>query len=295
MIRTHLCAAALALVAVAASGQADTPEAAFAAADTERAQLDVFRDFYKGSDPDRLAEVITAFGEASRRLDDGGGSRAVAKALARGLKEDELSPRNASVVALSYGRDPDTVLPLLEDLLGEARTEIQKRLTRPDPESRAERNAWSELYSITCRALAYHADDRAVDALADEMRRVRPGGQNNNLPAILIPPLTDALTSLGQREGIELIVRTTSNFVGANQKGNAKRLHSALAGFSDGLGWAPPTFDDKYDQSWRDWFDEHEDELPDSLGKLEEPIERPAGLNGRRRMNTPDPNAPRRP
>ncbi len=296
---TPRLAGALALfafvVALPVSAQ-DEPATFFVGADTEKAQLDAFRKVYRGSDPNLLAEAIRAFGEASRRLEDGGSSRTVAKTIARGFAEDDFAPRIAAAVELAWGRHPDTVIDVLDDALDETRNEIQKRIGRPDEESRTAMRDATNLFQLICAALSYHHDDRAVDVLSSQARRLSPSSKGNNLSAALITPLSDALLELGQRDGVELIVRTTSTFVGANQRSNAKRLHTSLSTFSNSIGYAPPAFDDTFDQSWRAWFDEHEDEFVESFDKLEGPIERPMALNRRApRMGATTPEGPQRP
>lgn len=292
---TTLVAVLVAAAPAVVAQDGETLGARFAAADSERQMLAVFRDGSRGG-PEQHAAAITALGAASRRLEDGGSSHAVTKALASGADEDDVSLRRASVLELMWGRDPDIAIDVLDEVLDETYNEIQKRLTRPDAESRAERRDETQLYALACRALAYHRDDRAVDALADQLRRVRPSGPGANIGALLLPPLSEALLDLGQRDGVELVVRKTSEYVGVNQRGNAKRLHDALSVFADAVGYAPPAFDDRYDQAWREWFAEHEDGLVEEFGRLDEPIARPAELRGRReRMEEREPTGPRRP
>lgn len=277
------------------SGQA--PEDPYAGATTERQQLKVFGKAYKGSDVSALADAISELSSVSRRLEDGGGSKAIAKALARGLDSDHLEVRGAALSALAWGRDNDTVLDLIEEELDDLYNDISKLVSRPDEESRAQRRDTSRLYAEVCKIAAWHKDDRSVDVLAKQLRKVtRAGRASDSMAAHTLRPLSEALVELGSRDAVEAVVAKTRTFVGARQKVHARKLHASLAMMSDALGRAPPDFDDKYDQVWHDWFDKYGDRLPKKLGRLELPTEEPPYVKPKKRgARDLDPTGPRRP
>lgn len=230
---------------------------------------------------ERVAAVF-AFDGATRELPDQGTSRLVAKELADILADDEdLAVRTAAVRALAWGRHVDTVFDALPELLDDLRDDIEKLSTRPDEESRQRFRDTLALYAESAQVLASHPDDRAVDYLEGEMRTLQPGGSSTSVYSLRVfPPLADALLRLGTQRSVEAVVKQTGEFGGGemrweNVRDAAEQVHGLLASFSESLGHAPPTFDDFYDQSWRAWFSEHEDELPAKLGKLKAPTPPP--------------------
>ncbi len=243
---------------------------------TEKSLLSEYRDASKSNDPAYRAAAVVAMADASRELDDAGASKAVAKTLAKALEDDALEVQAAAIGALSWGRQPDVVLAAFEDHIKSLRNEIEKRMTRPDEESVAYKKDATRQYADLCDALARHTDDRSVEILIGQLRTLTKNTKGgNNLSTLLSTPLAGALLELGSQEAVEAVVKQTGVYVNPGQQGPAKRLHQALSIFSDERGWAPPTYADGYDQVWRDWLGEHEQEFSEKLGKLKEPISEP--------------------
>ena len=263
-------ALAIATLTVPLAAQAPAPP-------TEKSLLAEYKDALKSNEPSYRAAAISAMSEATRELEDAGASKKVAKALAKGLADEDLEVQAAAITALSWGRQPDVVIDVYEDHIKDLRNEIEKRLTRPDEESVAFKQDASRQYAAVCEALGRHADDRSVDVLISQLRTLTKNSKGkNNLSTILSTPLAEALLELGSQEAVEAVVKQTGVYQGPNQQQPAKRLHASLSAFSEGRGWAPSDYSFGYDQAWRDWLDEHEKEFSPKLGKLTEPVGEPA-------------------
>jgi hypothetical protein len=247
---------------------------------TEKELRASFKNAFTGADEGARAQAVTDFAEESRGLADSGSSKLVARTLDDALDDDSLDVRAAALSALAWGRHVETAIEALGDELKELRKLAEKLSTRPGLEERQELQRAATLYSAGCAALGRHADDRAVDALLDEVRKLRFNGATGNAYALMVRPAADGLLALGSREAVEAVVKQTATYSGSviNRGGarvTAQRLHQSLAAFSEGQGIAPPQFSDAYDQDWRKWLQEHEDEFPKKLGKLEAPIGAP--------------------
>ncbi len=247
---------------------------------SEKDLRETFRKGIRSPDPSARIEAVATLGNASRSLPDGGSSKLMARTLAGALDDDDMGVRAAAVGALAWGRHVETVVDVLGDLLPELRQEVAALSTRPDEESRTRRAQTARLYEATCVALGRHPDDRSVEALVDEIRKMRPRTGTQDASELLVGPVSSGLLALGSQESVGQVVKLTTVFSGSVlinrvSEGTAKELHVLLSAFSEDLGYGPPAWSDTYDQSWRTWFQEHEDDLPKELGKLEEPVPAP--------------------
>jgi hypothetical protein len=267
---------------------------------TEKDLREDFRKAYSTSDVSARVEAVAIFGNETRDLPDGGASKLVAKTLAGTLDDDAMEVCQAGVGALGWGRHPDTAVEALGDLLPELRKETEKLSTRPDDESRARRAQVAATYNTACEALGRHKDDRAVDALVDELRKLRPRNGASNASEVHARSLARALLQLGSHDAVETVVKTTQVYSGAvlNRNRNnatAVSLHESLSIFSEEIGYGPPEYSLTYDQAWREWFKEHEDEFEKKLGKLVEPPPAPEYRRPDRNPNRRRPGRPERP
>lgn len=275
--------ALLTVFALLASGPVAPPEPAAVAqqartSDEEKALCKAFREAYRGGTLEERAEAVVTLDQASRELPDGGQGRLVAKTLADALEDDELAVRTPAVRALAWGRHVETVVDALPELLDELRNDVEKLATRPDRESRDLLRGTVTLYAEACVALGRHSDDRVVDYLEGELRTLRPASNTRVVSILLVGPIADGLLALGSVDAVEIVVKTTDVFGGANLatgngngRASAQKLHESLATFSDSRGWGSPVFSDAFDQTWRKWFKAHEDDFVEKLGKLDEP------------------------
>ena len=257
-------------------GKPADPPAGDAAAPAGPAEKDLLADFgkaFKSRKPAERAAAITALGDASRELPDKGTSKPMAKALSDGLKDDELEVRAAAVGQLAYGRHIETVLAAFKDMLEDQRKQIDKRITRPDPESRDYVGRASRLYGDACRALANYKDDRSTAALSDEIKSLRPNTDGANLSTRLVGDLSRALLSLGTADAVENTVKQTQVYSEDDgfQEPAARAIHEALAEFSTAKGVAPPEWSKTYYVAWHNWFEANSKLFPKKLGKLDTP------------------------
>jgi len=249
-------------------------------------EKELLRDLRKGLRAPAAYErevAIATFSGATRELEDGGTSRAVARALAGALDDEAPSVRAAAVAALSWGRHVETTIDALEDVLEETIREVDARWTRPDDESKAWVRDGRRLVEDAARAAGRYADDAMVEALADRLAALRAGNQRGRSyadEAALV--LSRALLAIGTREAVETVVARTRQYVGARRERAARRLHEALADFSAERGFGPPAFaHTTFDQDWHEWLDEHEDAFAESV-ELEQPPPEPPRRRGRR-------------
>ena len=265
------------LLAQAGGGKpADLPPAGAAAAPAGPTEKDLLADYgkaFKSRKPAERAAAVTALGDASRELPDKGTSKPIAKALSDGLGDDELEVRAAAVGQLAYGRDVETVLPAFKAMLDDQRKQIDKRITRPDPESRDYVGRASRLYGDACRALANYRDDRSVATLSGEIKSLRPNTDGANLSTRLVGDLARALLSLGTGDAVENTVKQTQVYSEDDgfQEPAARAIHEALAEFSTAKGVAPPEWSKTYYVAWRNWFEANGKLFPKKLGKLDAP------------------------
>ena len=246
---------------------------------TEKQLLSDYKSAYKSSVEQKVA-AIDVLSEMSRSLEDGGTSKAVAKALAKDFDEDELSICGAVASALAYGREVGTVLDWTEDVLKELRGGIEKRNGIPGEEPAAWRRDAAQIFGRICESLGRHEDDRSVEILSFHIRSLSRNNKkgSGNVSSLLIEPLAESLLSLGSQEAVEIVVMQTGTYIaGGKNKIPRQRLHDALAAFSEAtLNQGAPAFSSTYDQSWRAWFKEYEKSFPKKLGKLSDPPEAPA-------------------
>lgn len=257
-------------------GQAPADPAEPAAAPAGPAEKDLLNDFakaYKSKKPEERSAAITALGDATRTLPDQGTSKPVAKALAEGLADEDLEVRTAAVGQLAWGRHIDTVLAAFKDMLQDQRKQIDKRITRPDPESRDYVGRASRLYGEACRALANYRDDRSAATLSDEIKSLRPNTDGANLSTRLVGDLARALLSMGTADAVENTVKQAAVYSEDDgfQEPAQRAIHEALAEFSTAKGVAPPEFNHTYYVAWNDWFEANAKLFPKKLGKLEAP------------------------
>lgn len=260
-------------VAQEGGGTAPAAPAASPAGPVEKDLLADFTKAFKSRKPPERSAAITALGDLSRTLADKGVSKPMARALAEGLRDDELEVRAAAVGQLAWGRQVDTVIAAFEDMLEDQRKQIDKRITRPDPESRDYVGRGSRLYGDACRALANYRDDRSAAALTDQIKNLRPNTDSNNLSTRIVGDLARSILSLGTADGVEATVQQTQVYSQDDgfQDSAARALHEALAEFSTVKGVAPPEFSQTYYVAWHDWFEANGKLFPKKLGKLDAP------------------------
>lgn len=249
--------------------------------DAEKALRADFEKAFKSKDAAERSSALIAYDEGTRALPDEGISRLVARTLAKGLEDDDASVARASVSALSWGRDPATVIEVMGEALENWRKVLEKTATRPDAESRDLYRATVDTYSAGSLALSNYKDDRSVKVLEDALRVLRPGGVLENISSNLLSPLASGLLNLGSERAVETVVKATATFPAATfggtsdlertRLGMSNALHLALAAFSQGLEVPPPEFSQNYQQDWADWFKQTKSRFPDKLGKLESP------------------------
>ncbi len=239
-------------------------------------EKDLVREYDKAlktKDAATRAAAVMALGDASRALPDGGVSKYLAKALARTLEDEDLEVQSAVVAQLSWGREVETALDALGAHVEVVRKEVERRITRPDEESKSYVNRATRLFGDTCKALANYRDDRAVEALAAIIQRLRANTEDNNASARLVGRIAEALLDLGTHDAVQACIRQTQTYteVDGYQEVAAKELHRVLAIFATRVGKAPPDFSQTWSVSWDNWFEEHGDSFPKKLGKLKQP------------------------
>jgi uncharacterized protein YejL (UPF0352 family) len=242
---------------------------------SEKDLVTEFNKAYKSTDEAERLAAITALGDLSRGLEDKGTSKTVAKALAKGLDDESMEVRAAAVGQLAWGRHVDTVVAAFKGMIDDQRKELEKRITRPDDESKEYIQRGVRVFHDACRAVAHYKDDRVVDLLSGQMQALRPNTADTELSTRLVGNLGRSLLSLGTADAVQSAVRQTAVYTGTYQESAAKELHQALAEFATASGAAPPEYTDTYYVAWDDWFEAAEDTFPKKLGKLKEPPPQP--------------------
>jgi hypothetical protein len=161
--------------------------------------------------------------------------------------------------------------------------DIDKRITRPDEESKSYVSRGSSLLTNACAALANYKDDRSVEILSSLLRNLRPPTEGADLASKVVGGIASALLSLGTHDAVEAAVKQTQTFVGTEwQEQAAKALHDTLSRFAQEQGAAGPEYSDNYSVSWHEWFQKNADKFPKKLGKLKEPPASPPSLMGKK-------------
>jgi len=249
-----------------------------------------FESAYRSRAASERAAAVRTYAERTRELSDPGLDRVIARTLEKAADDDDPAVLGAVADALSWGRDPDIALSTLEDITEELRQEVERLSTRPETDEQLRFRAALDSYARSADALGAHPDDRSVEVLARQMRTLQRRGKVEAAVAGMARPLAIALLRLGSRDAVEVVVKQTNEFsgsamadgpLGQSRRRSAMILHDALTSFSlEHFGESAPAFDgDTYDQHWRDWFSEHEDDLSEELDELDEPTIAP----GRRR------------
>ncbi|MBM3984960.1 MAG: hypothetical protein FJ296_04600 [Planctomycetes bacterium] len=274
-----LLAIALLLATPRAVAQKSPPDAPgksgqpAAQAPDEKALVREYDKALKTKDAATRAAAVMALGDASRALPDGGASKYMAKALARTLEDEDLEVQSAVVAQLSWGRDVETVLDALGAHVEVVRKEVERRISRPDEESKSYVNRATRLFGDTSKALANYRDDRSVEALASIIQRLRANTEGNTTSARLVGRIAEALLDLGTHDAVQACIRQTQMYteVDGYQELAAKELHRVLAIFATRVGKAPPDFSLTWSVAWDNWFEEHGSSFPKKLGKLKQP------------------------
>jgi hypothetical protein len=278
-----LAAACLALAPLAGAqdkgtppDKGGTPPAAGEKAAAEPDEKDLVHEYDKAmktKDAGARAAAVTALGDASRKLPDGGKTRYMAKALAKGLEDEDLEVQSAAVSEFSYGRDVDTTLDALGAHVENVRKEVAKRITRPDPDSKNYVNRATRLFGDSCAALANYRDDRTVSTLSDIIGRMRANTESDDSSTRLVGRIAEALLALGTLDAVTACVRQTQTYSETDgfQEPAAKELHRVLALFATRIGKAPPDYTQTYYVAWNEWLEKNKDGFPKKLGKLKDP------------------------
>ncbi|MGQ0552239.1 MAG: hypothetical protein ACT4PU_03375 [Planctomycetota bacterium] len=249
----------------------DADKAAPPAGPTEKQLLTDFNKAFGNKDVAQRVAALTALGDLTRTTPEAGTSKAVAKALAKGLEDDELEVRAAAVGQLAWGRDVDTVINAFKKFMEDQRTQIDRRMGRPDDESKAYINRGTAVFNNACRAISNYRDDRTEEMLSSLLRSLRANSESNNTATRLVGGLARATLEMGTADAVDAAVKQTQTYTGDYQEPAARRLHEALASFATKAGAAPPEWSDLFYVSWQNWFQEHKDKFPKKLGKLKEP------------------------
>lgn len=281
-LRPFLAAVPALLLLLPVAAAQDKPPATPPAAPAPKApdEKDLVHEFDKAfvtKDASARAAAITKLGDATRQLPDTGRTRYVAKALGKGLDDEDLEVQSAAVAELSWGRDVDTVLELLGKDIDAIYKQIDKKSTRPDDESKKFVNRATRLFGDSCRALANYRDDRSVDALCTVIQRLRPNADGYDVSTRLVGRIADPLLLLGTQEAVNACIKqaqTYSNTDGFNDSA-AKELHRVLSLYATKLGKAGPDFSPTWYVAWATWFQKNGDALPKKLGKLKDPPSKP--------------------
>lgn len=265
--------------------------------DEEVTEKDLREAYKKGlsrSKAEERADAVNIYGFATRDLPENeGASKLVARQLKIALKDDDPQVVAAGIVALSWGRDVDTTLDAMEDVIDDLRNTAAKYATRPGDENRAIYQETVRLFENSVEIVGRHTCDKAEDILVDHMRTLKPQNGQGPLASDLIDPLSKGLLELGSHDAVEEVIRTTNVFSGDkladDDEGNnftlaARTLHDNLSAFAREIGKVGPPWSEQYDVDWRDWFKEVDDDLPKKLGKLDEPVEAPPYQNPDERM-----------
>ena len=258
--------------------------------DVEKGLRAEFKKAMVSKDAGVRTAAVASYDEGTRLLGELAAERLVARTLAEALGDDDPAVAMAAVSALSWGRDPATVIESFDAALEDWRTLMGGLATRPDEASRDRYRGASGAYRAGALALARYADDRAVKVLEDELRVLRPGGTLENVASNLLESLSLALLDLGSRRAVETVVKATASFpaegfggtsdIERSRLGMANSIHEALAAFSLQHEIPAPEFSQNYQQDWSHWFKEHQDRFPAKLGKLAVPPGRPEEQRG---------------
>jgi hypothetical protein len=253
------------------------PKKATADEPDEKTLIHEFDKDFVNKDATVRVAVLMKLGDASRKLPDLGHSRYVAKTLIKGLDDDDLEVQSAAVGQLAWGRDVDSAIEALGKHVENVRKEIDKRITRPDQDSKNYVNRATRLFGDTCLAQANYRDDRSVDVLASIIGRLRPNTDGNDGSTRLVGRIAEALTALGTQDAIDACIKQTGVY-GENDSFNepaAKELHRVLSLFASKVGKAPPDYTPTYYVEWGKWFEKNKEGFPKKLGKLKEPPNAP--------------------
>jgi hypothetical protein len=239
---------------------------------TEKGLVGEFSKAFRSKDPAVRSAAITALGDMSRQLEDGGTSKRIAKELAKGLDDDELEVRAAAIGQLAWGRHVDTAISAFKSGLDDMQKQVDRRLTKPDEEAQNYVQVGSRLYGNACMALANYKDDRSADILASQLKNLRRNTENNNLSSRLVGRVAKALLDIGDKEGVEIAIRQMGVYQGGEYQAQPSRnLHQELAEFAVRVGKAPPNWEENVAVAWHNWFEDNEDLFPKKVGKLKEP------------------------
>ncbi|MHC4846107.1 MAG: HEAT repeat domain-containing protein [Planctomycetota bacterium] len=238
---------------------------------TEKDLVSDFAKAFRSKDAPTRAAAITALGDLSRSLEDGGTSKRIAKELAKGLDDDELEVRAAAIGQLAWGRHVDTVIGAFKSGLDDLQKEVDKRITNPDEEAQAFVARGTRLYGDACMALANYKDDRSAEILGSQLKNLRRNTENNNLSTRLVGRSAQALLDIGGREGVEIAVKQMQVYNGQYQGQASRNLHQQLAEFAVRVGKAPPEWTENVAVDWHNWFEDNEELFPKKIGKLKEP------------------------
>jgi len=238
---------------------------------TEKSLIGDFGKAYRSKDAPTRAAAITALGDLSRQLEDGGTSKRIAKELAKGLDDDELEVRAAAVGQLAWGRHPASVIGVFQSGIEDLQKQVDRRITKPDDEAQEYVRRGTRLFGDACMALANYKDDRSSDILASQLKNLRRNTDNNNLSTLMVGRAAKALLDIGKQEGVEIAIRQMGVYNGQYQGPASRALHQELAEFAVRVGKAPPNWEENVGVAWHNWFEDNEDLFPKKIGKLKEP------------------------
>lgn len=138
--------------------------------------------------------------------------------------------------------------------------------------------AWAEFGRVACISLGGLPDDRSVEAVVDYHRRLARKFQH------LTAPSAEVLARLGSRDAIECLVRSLRDYPTWRRLPSVREelplesdrtwahgVHELLVEAAARRGIeTTPEWSERPHGAWDDWFDEHAEAFPESLGRIGE-------------------------
>jgi hypothetical protein len=242
----------------------------------ERKLLAAFEKGFAASNAEKRSAALNALGNDSRELPDRGASKAVAKALCKGLADPELEIQNQTLMQIGFGREPETVVPSLAEYAEALGAELAKQSERASQADFVARG--KVLLHNACTVLLGHPDDRSVTALVRLVAGLRPGEFGDALAG----PLARACLTFGTLEAVTAVVKQTKSFRRPRDNGSAHPLLAPLNEFAAKLELPAPQ--DQMDPftAWSAWLEVNAEKLNKKPGRLKAPTtgEGQVGLTG---------------
>lgn len=238
---------------------------------SEKELLAAFDRAFSARDPAQRVAALAALGQDTRTLPDKGVGKPVAKALAKGLTDEELDVRAAAVEQLSYGRDVDTAIAALGPFLEDGLAALEGCIGRDDKDARDGLSRGSVLFQNGCHALETYRDDRSVAVLAPLLAKLKAHPDEGGLAELLVEDLATSALTLGTQGAVAAAVKLTKALGAPTSKAAAEKLHQALSAFAKHVGREPPEWREDLAAAWQAWFEANKGKFPEKLGRLKAP------------------------